>query len=485
MVELGRLMDESANAPAGGYPLEPSAEQMRAMAEDAVSHIIAFVLGLEGAPASDLEDAGAVAERLRASAPGTGAPFREVLDELVEGAGKAVDTAAPGFLGYIPGGGLYTAAIGAYLGFALNRFVGLGYLAPPLAQIEWTVARWFLDLFELPTGARGILTSGGSIANLTALFTARWNMLPPDFLSGTLYVSEQTHHSVRKAARIVGFPPEAVRPVPVDGQLRAKVGALEELVASDRRRGLQPFCIVGNAGTTSTGSVDPLGSLARVARENRLWFHVDAAYGGFFQLTERGRQALSGITEADSITLDPHKGMFLPYGTGALLVRDGRKLRDAHTEEEPEGYLQDRPSADVVESPSDYSPELSRDFRALRVWLPVKLHGLEAFRAALAEKLELASRVYEELSTMPGFEVPWPPELSTVAFRYRFGGADEDAANRELLTRVNATRRVFLTSTNVGGRVFLRICILSHRTHRPVVEECLAIIRRAAAELEG
>ncbi|MGH2637293.1 MAG: pyridoxal phosphate-dependent decarboxylase family protein, partial [Actinomycetota bacterium] len=209
--------------------------------------------------------------------------------------------------------------------------------------------------------------------------------------------------------------------------------------------------------------------------------HTDAAYGGFFQLTERGRTAFAGIERSDSITLDPHKGMFLPYGTGALIVRDGRKLRDAH-HIGTSAYLQDLAADAEIPNFAEYSAELSRDFRGLRVWFPLKLHGVSAFREALDEKLDLAEHLYEELKAIPELELPWQPELTVVPFRLRDG---DDAANQRLLATVNASKRVFLSSTVLDGRFTLRACILSHRTHRDRIDECVEIIRRSAADAAG
>jgi aromatic-L-amino-acid decarboxylase len=220
-----------------------------------------------------------------------------------------------------------------------------------------------------------------------------------------------------------------------------------------------------------------------VAREEELWVHVDGAYGGFFQLTERGRRLFAGIGDADSITLDPHKAMFLPYGTGSLLVREGRLLREAHRV--GGDYLQDLAPEGDVPNFTDYSPELSRDFRGLRVWLPVKLHGLGAFREALDEKLDLARWLYERLRDTPGFELPWEPEVTVVAFRYRPRSGDAEEFNRRLLRRINDSRRVFLSSTLIDGRFVIRACIVSHRTHRDRIEEAAEIIVRAARELDG
>ena len=466
-----------------GFPLEPSADEMRVMTSGALDAVIDFVRALPEAPAVDNDGVAEIAARFREEAPEFGESFDKVLAAIVEASGKGIETGGPGFFGFIPGGGVYASAVAAFVAFAMNRFVNMWEAAPVLAQIEATVLRWFSDLFDYPPENLGLLTSGGSMANFSAIVAARKALLSSDFLDGTLYTSEHAHASVTKAAILAGFPQRNVRIVPTTADLRIDVEQLHHMVDTDRREGFRPFCVIGNAGTTNTGTVDPLVDLVQIAHERRMWVHIDAAYGGFFQLTDRGRRALYGITGADSITLDPHKGMFLPYGTGALLVRDGARLRDAHHIDAT--YMQDVHEDDEIPSFKDYGPELSRDFRGLRVWLPVKLHGLHAFRDALDEKLDLARYVYDELRSTPGFELPWEPDLTIVPFRYRFRSEDQDEANRRLLEGINASKRVFLTSTRVDGRFTLRVCILSHRSHRDRVEECIEIIRRAAARLDA
>lgn len=316
------------------------------------------------------------------------------------------------------------------------------------------------------------------MANFSAIVTARVDRLGDEFSNGKLYASEHVHHSIAKAARIAGFRSDAIRLVATDDNLRMDAHALNEMIEADRARGLEPFFVVGNAGTTNTGAVDPLTEIARVCEQQDLWFHVDAAYGGFFQLTERGREKLAGITSADSITLDPHKGLFLPYGTGSLLVRDGAKLKAAHQLEAD--YLPHATTDASIPDFADYSPELSRDFRGLRVWLPLHLHGVSAFRAALDEKLDLTDVVYEGLSGIESLEIPWEPDLTIVAFKPRTGGNE---VARRLLDEINSHRRVWLSSTIVDGEVILRVCILSHRTHRDRIDEGVEIIQKAAAAL--
>lgn len=470
-----------------GHPLEPGPEEMRSMGRQALEFLVRFVEGLPDAPASDLQGGLELARQLRAAPPETGQDFEAFLREFEAAAGKGFNTAGPGYLAFIPGGGLFAAALADFLALGVNRFVNLWTAAPGFAQIELNVVRWLCDLFGYPEGSLGILTSGGSMANFSAIVTARRALLPEDFQEATLYASQQTHASVWKGAMLAGFPARALRRVPVTPELRIDVDALREMVAKDRAEGRLPFLVVANAGTVNTGAVDPIEDLVALAREEGLWLHVDGAYGGFFQLTEGGRRLFRGIEGSDSVTLDPHKGLFLPYGTGSLIVREGVRLREAHQVEAE--YLRDlAPQGELVNF-ADHSPELSRDFRGLRVWLPLRLHGVGAFRAALEEKLDLARYVYRELRDVPGLEVPWEPQLTIVAFRYRpDAGADLDelnALNARLLAEVNASRRVFLSSTRIDGRLTLRVCVLSHRTHRDRVEEAVELIRQAVGGLRA
>jgi aromatic-L-amino-acid decarboxylase len=463
------------------YPLEPGADEMRAMTDKAVTYVIDFISGLPDAPASDLEGVREALARIASDAPETGAPFDDLLDQVAFGAGKAFNTAGPGYLAFIPGGGLFAAAVADFLSLSVNRFVNLWSPAPVFAAMERDVIGWLCGIFGYPGGARGILTSGGSMSNFSAIVTARTAKLPENFLDGCIYVTEHTHQSVAKAAGLAGFPARAMRAVPVNSELRMDIDELKRLVKEDRAAGRSPFCVVASAGTTNTGAVDPIAAIADVCESEGLWLHADAAYGGFFALTEHGRAKFEGIARADSITLDPHKALFLPYGTGVLLVRDGVLLREAHGAKGE--YLQDLAPEGDIPNFTDYSPELSRDFRGLRVWLPLKLHGLEAFRAALEEKLELTRVLYDALRAAPGFEVPWEPELTVVPFRYRPNDGGVDTFNQKLLERINASKRVFLSSTRLNGDFWIRVCIVSHRTHRDRIDEAIEIIQRAAADL--
>ena len=464
--------------------LELSPETLAKMIDSARDRILAHIASLPLQPAFDTDGGAALARSLAETLPRKGRPYEELLDLLFTRViPKSFNTAGPGYLAYIPGGGLPHAAVASLIADATNRYVGVFAAAPGLAQIEANVVRWFCEMVGYPTSAGGILTTGGSLSNFSALVTARREKLPEDFLRGTLYVSDQTHHSIQKAAMLAGFPPANVREIAVDGRFRIRLDDLALQIAKDRAAGFTPFFVVGNAGTTNTGAVDDLEAVADLAAREGLWLHADAAYGGFFVLTERGRRILSGLSRADSIALDPHKSLFLPYGSGCLLVREPGALKRAHAlSADYMPSMQEDP--DLVDF-NLISPELSRDWRGLRIWLPIKMHGIEPFRRCLDEKLDLALRAAEELRTIPGLEIVAEPQLSIVAFRWKGGATDGlalDRVNRDLMSRINARKRVYLTGTSVLGSFALRICVLSFRTHADRMREGLDDIRAAVGE---
>jgi aromatic-L-amino-acid decarboxylase len=462
------------------FPLDPAPQDMQAMGEAAVSYLIGFIQGLDDAPAEATEGALDLAHRLRASPPEHGGEFAPLFAEAQEAISRTFEYAGPGYLAYIPGGGLYTAALADFIAQGVNRYVGLWQPSPAVVQIEENVTRWLCDLFDYPEGSQGLLLSGGSMANLSAMVTARHAKLGEDFTDGVYYVSEQAHASVPKAATIAGFSKRNVRIVATDDELRMDPEALRTQIARDRADGLRPFLVAPSVGTTNTGAIDPIADIADIAEAEDLWLHVDGAYGGFFQLTDRGRERFRGTERSDSVTLDPHKGLFLPYGTGGLVVRDGAAMRDAHYE--GAAYLQDLPPTGELPNYSEHSAELSRDWRGLRVWMPLALHGVSAFREALDEKLDLAAYLAEAFRDDDRIDLCLEPQLTVVPFR--LAGADDDT-QREFLARINASKRVFLSSTMIGGRYVLRVCIVSHRTHKDRIDECIEIVGRAADELRA
>jgi aromatic-L-amino-acid decarboxylase len=453
--------------------LEPDRQAIEAMGRELTSRIADYVDGLSKAPASRFGEADDLVGRMLLP-PAEGADrFDRLLDSFQDAASHGLDTSGPGYLAFFPSGGLVSSAFADAFAQVYNRFTTVAHFAPALVAMEYGVLRWLAGLFDLPDSAGGLVTTGGSSATLTALVAARHDRLGEDLTGARLYVTEHTHFCVAKSARIAGLPSSAVRVVPTRG-LRMDPAAAAEMIEQDRALGLRPFLLVGTAGTTSTGTVDPLPELGELAAREGLWFHVDAAYGGGLRLTARGRERLAGTERADSVVVDPHKSLFLQYGTGVLLVRDPDTLLAAHAD--TGHYLQDLKTVGGLPDFGHYGPELTREFRGLRLWLPLHLHGVAAFRAALDEKLDLAEFIHGELAADPLFEVPWEPDLTVVVFRLH----GDDEVSRRLLERVNATGRIFLSSTLVEGRFFIRLNPTSHRTHAAEARTALAVIRDCA-----
>lgn len=466
-------MREDTEALLRNLPLEPGRDAVEAMGRDVLSRIAAFAETIGQAPATRPGQTEPAPEHLLRPPPEAPGDLGALLDAFEAAAQRGVDTASPGYLAYFPAGGLFSSALAELLAQVYNRFTGVAELAPALVAMEHGVLRWLCEEFALPSGSVGMTTTGGSGATLAAVVAARHDRLGDAIASGTLYTTEHTHFCVDRAARIAGLPGDHVRIVPTDG-LRMDPDAARRMIRADRARGLRPFLLVGTGGTTSTGTIDPLPEMAALARTEGLWFHVDAAYGGGFRLTARGRERLAGIEHADSIVLDPHKSLFLQYGTGVLLVRDAGTLASAHRG--GGHYVQDLASVEDLPDYGYLGPELTRDFRGLRLWLPLHLHGVAGFRAELDAKLDHARHAYLDLAADPRLEVPWEPDLTVVTFRMR--GSDED--NRRLLARINATGRVFLSSTLVQDRFLLRLNPTNHRTGPEHLRAALDLIHDEA-----
>jgi aromatic-L-amino-acid decarboxylase len=462
--------------------LELTPEAMQQIGESAVRAVVDHIINLPNAPRSNLENSKEISRSLRESSPEEGTDFEALLDSFMNKIIPiSINTPHPAYLGYIPGGGLYPSAIADFLGAATNRFTGAWFAAPAAARLEANVLEWFAQWMGYPESSRGILTSGGSLANFSGVVAARKRLLGDDISRGILYASNQTHHSVMKVAFLAGIPESNIRLLDVDKNFRAIPDQFETAIKKDLKKGMKPFFLVGNAGTTNTGTVDPLPELSDIAAKYGLWYHIDAAYGGFFNLCKEGKKILSGLERSDSIVLDPHKGLFVPYGSGSLLVKEGALLRRAHilTAE----YLQDHTTPEGEFDASEYSPELSRSYRGLRVWLPLKLFGVKAFRENLAEKLHLTKWMYQRFLEGPGFECVAVPDLSVIAFRYRPKKGNVDTFNRKLLEKIVKSKKLFLSSTILNGEFVIRVCILSFRTHQPEVEEAFEIIKNSAKKL--
>ena len=406
----------------------------------------------------------------------------EVLKSEVDRPG--LNPASGKHAGYIPGGGLYPSAIADYLAAVTNRYTGVFFSSPGAVRIENMCIRWMNNLIGYPEGAAGNLTSGGSIANLIGLVTARDDsgIKAKNFNRTVIYTTQQVHHCVVKAIKFAGLQEATLRTIPMDDRYRMKAQALEQQIQSDSEDGLLPLTIFASAGTTDLGAVDPLDKIGDIADRHDLWFHVDAAYGGFFLLTEHGKDVMKGIEKSDSATIDPHKGLFLPYGSGALLVKDGEKLYNS--QHMSANYLQDTYKATEEASPADLSPELSKHFRGLRMWLPLQLFGIQPFRAALEEKLLLTRYFYDQIQQIDGFEVGPEPELSVAFFRYVPESGNANTFNKKLVDEIHRDGRVFLSSTHINGTVFLRLAVLNFRTHLEEVNLIVSVLKEKIQHLD-
>jgi glutamate/tyrosine decarboxylase-like PLP-dependent enzyme len=426
-----------------------------------------------------IADPEAMAARLAEPPPPDGAPFHDILQRFeTQIAPYAFRVDHPRFLAFVPGAPSFASLLGDWLTSAANFFGGVWLEAAGPAQVELTVLDWFKAWLGYPADAHGAFTSGGSEANLTALVVARDQVPHAERSRLVLYVGEQRHWSIDRAAMVMGLAPEQVRPLPAGSDLTLRVDALAAAVARDRRAGLRPWAVVATAGATNTGAVDPLDQLADFASRENLWLHIDAAYGWAAILTNEGRVALRGIERADSITLDPHKWFAQTFESGCLLVRDGQRL-DATFTMRPD-YLQDaEPHAGEVNF-SDRGIALTRRFRALKVWVSVQMLGEQWFRGLIERCCRLARFAEEALIAAGKFEILHPPRLSIVCFRLRPPGTSEeelDAVNEQVARRLRESGRAFLSSTKIHGRYALRMCFVNWRTTSGDVLEVIESLR--------
>lgn len=465
--------------------LEPARDEREKLLQYAVDYSNQFYNNLSDAPTYNpnyqLAD-----EILDSSISEKPQPADSIVDEIKRKVDETgINTASGGHLGYIPGGGIFTSAVGDYLAAITNRYAGVHHASPGAVNIERRLIKWMADLVGYPQSAGGYLASGGSIANLTAVITAREaaGLKARDFEKAVIYQTDQTHHCIDRALRITGMGDAIQRLVSMDDRFPMKAESLSNIIKQDQKDGLMPWLIVGSAGTTDTGAVDPLENIAEIAQQFGIWFHVDAAYGGFFMLVDKMQTLFRGIEQSDSVVLDPHKGMFIPYGIGAVIVKDENLMADAYTYEA--NYMQDVLDQRTVLSPSDTSPELSKHFRGMRMWLPLKIHGIHPFRKSLEEKLQLAEYAYEQIKALDGFEVGPPPELSVFMFRYLPEDGDPDEFNKQLHQAVLNDGRIYLSSTKIDCKFMLRIAVLSVRTHLDTIDLAVNLINKKAKELAG
>jgi aromatic-L-amino-acid/L-tryptophan decarboxylase len=426
------------------------------------------------------------AERVLAGpAPEAGRPFDELLAHLRE---RVFPYHArephPRFLAYVPSCPTFPAVLGDWIATGFNFFAGVWPVAAGPNALELLVLDWFRTWIGMPPGSGGLLTSGGSGASLTAIVAARHAAVGEDasrLARLAMYTSDQAHSSVARAGWIAGVPRSHVRIVATDERFRMRVDALREAVRRDRDAGLIPFLVVGTAGSTSTGAVDPLHAIADLCDAESLWLHVDAAYAGFGVLTPRGRAALAGLERAHTVTLDPHKWLFVPFECGCLLARDPRALTAAFRIY-PE-YLKDVESAGEEVNFADYGEQLTRYARALKVWLSVSYFGLAAIRGAIERGMELAALAERLLRATPGIEITAPAQFGIVCFRVRPAEMDDAARLDALNARVNdyVNQSGFLiSSTRLRGAFSLRVCIVGYRATEDDIRALVAAVTEGA-----
>lgn len=392
-----------------------------------------------------------------------------------EVAETGINAASPKHLGYIPGGGVFTAALADFIAAVTNPFASVYYASPGAATIENEVVNWLKSVFSFPENSVGCLSSGGSISTLIAFTAARdkYKIKNEIIPKSVVYLSEQVHHSTQKALRIIGLEDVQIRHIPLDNNHRIIPQKLHELIEKDKTEGLNPFLIVATAGTTDTGTIDPLNDIADIAKQHKLWFHVDGAYGGFFILTSK-KDLFQGIERADSLIIDPHKGLFLPYGVGAVLVKDANAV--LHSNYYTANYMQDGYNEELLNSSANLSPELTKHFRGLRVWLPLQIHGVEPFTACLEEKLLLVIYFRNKLKEL-GLCLGPEPDISVSYFWYPFE-TDSDEKNKQLMNEIHKDGSVFLSSSIINKQFVIRIAILAFRTKKETIDEAVEMIAR-------
>lgn len=460
--------------------IDPDADEMRRLGYALVDRVVDHLTALP---------------EQRVARRGTGAELSAVVDEPLPETSSSIESCLefffervvpgmtrvnhPRFHAFIPCPSSFAGAIGDMLAAGTNPFVGSWLGGATLSALELTVLRWIIEMLGYADDAAGILTSGGSMANLIGLAAARARFGPDVMRRGVVYVSAEGHTSLDKAARILGFPDEAIRTIGVDGRFRIDVDELGAAIAADRGQDRVPFFVSANAGTTNTGAVDPLDAIADLCATTNVWFHVDAAYGGFAAITPEGRALLSGMERADSLTLDPHKWLYCPMGVGCALVRERRFMEQAFSADGR--YLKDLQRDEV--NFLDRGPELSRPARVLSVWMVIRAVGRKALAAQILEDIRLAGLAAALLKEDERLEV-LQPGLSIVPFRHRRRDSETEpersARDTALMESTLADGELMLSTTTLGGLNTLRLVVMNHRTTEADVRRSVARIRELA-----
>lgn len=472
-------MKDRKNTPPSSA-MEMSREEMRRLGHKVVDMVVDRWVNLGEGPAWEGGTRRELEPLFAEDPPEEAGDPDEIIQRVVQGIlPRAGRIDHPRFFAFIPSSPTWPSVLGDLLATGFNVFQGTWLESAGPSQLELVVMDWFRTWLGFPEGGGGLLTSGGSVANLGALVAAReWAGVHSD---PVIYLSDQGHSSLERAANIVGIPSRNVRKVPTDPAFRMDVEALRASIDEDRSKGLYPLCVCANAGATNTGAIDPLDRIAELAREERLWFHVDAAYGGFAVLVPGERDRFRGMEEADSVTLDPHKWLFQPYETGCLMVRDTRILEDAFRIL-PE-YLQDTDLGAEQVNFADRGVQLTRRFRALKVWMSIQMMGLRAFREAIAEGIGLAARAQEYVDASRNLEMTGQASLGIVCFRFvpedrELGSSRLEELNLSIQDEIVDSGIAMMSSTRLKGLFSLRLSILNYRSTWGDVRETLEAVER-------
>ncbi|MGE0754249.1 MAG: aspartate aminotransferase family protein [Alphaproteobacteria bacterium] len=461
--------------------LRMTEEEMRRYGQQVLDKLIAHFLELPNMPVGKPTDTQMLREWQSEPPPQKATNFDEVLKELDE---KALSTMThldhPRCFAFVPSPSNYVSALAEFIATSYNIFAG-AWLGPSgVAAIEMKSIGWIKELFGLQNQAGGLFVSGGSMANLTALAVARHMKLRNNPMNAAVYFSDQTHSSVPKGLKILGFQPYQIRKVPSDESFQMPMDTLKTMIDNDRRRGLVPFCVVANAGTTNTGAVDPLKALVPYCEEEGLWLHVDAAYGGGSMLSGEGKRLLAGIEQADSVTIDPHKWLFQPYEIGCVLVKDVQHLKEAFKVSAE--YL------DILEHNAeqanycDYGVQLTRGFRALKFWMSMKTFGLENFSAAVEKGNQNARYVQDLLEKNDFWEVVTPAQIGVVNFCVRSDTLLPKDFYNQLSRKIIMDGFAMITPTCLKERWVLRMCTINPRTTSKDIEDTLILLEQFASK---
>lgn len=475
MHELKRITEELRLVEGSARELQLTSNERKGITEAVVHYGENFIEELKTRDAFKKHSGQAISEAWQIDFPTSIETVLNLIKDEMDSTGLI--PSSEGHLGYIPGSGIYPAALGDYIAAVNNHYAGVHFAGPAAVELENYLIQWMGEILDFSPQAVGNLTSGGSIANLIAIVTARdrSNVMEENPRDFCIYMSKQSHHSLDKAIRIAGLNQCRIRIIEVDEHYRLDVESLRELIEVDISHGKVPFLCIANVGTTDTGAIDPVEDIADICTRHNIWLHLDAAYGGFFKMVEEDVTVpMDKLHLADSLTVDPHKGLFLPYGTGACIFKDVSALSKSFHYQA--GYMQDAVEPETI-SPADVSPELTKHFRGMRMWLPLKLLGLDRFKASLKEKLWLCRYFYHKIQEM-GFEVGPYPDLSVMIYRYTDTEENLNKFNKRLVEKIHADGAVFISSTTINDIFWLRLAVLNFRTHKETIDRCLAMIRR-------